>query len=115
MAALDIREKQILVRYDQDANFTWHHRVLLRKVVGTTSWAVATPTLEVEILDVGNVQFVALARGRPITAAQRTDCFIFDPITARELSDAHAQARLLVEVFGDAPVADDEGGRRSWA
>ena len=46
MSALDIKERQILARYDADPNFTWHHRVLLARL-GDSEWIVLTPDLEV--------------------------------------------------------------------
>ena len=107
MAALDIRQKQILVRYDDDANFTWHHRVLLWRA-RDSEWVVLTPTLEVQRLDVSTVPVVPLGRGRPIPAAQREDCFIFDDTSQREINDHIPAARALAELFGEVAEPDDE-------
>eukprot|EP00959_Pyramimonas_sp_CCMP1952_P445002 9318267-Pyramimonas_sp.AAC.1 len=65
MSALDIKERQILVRYDDDQGFTWHHRVLLVRI-SSGRWVVLTPTGDLQILDTATVRFEPLARGRPV-------------------------------------------------
>ena len=105
MAALDIKEKQILVRYEADDNFTWHHRVLLERGDAQT-WVVLTPSLEVQVLNVAEIQFIALVRGRPAPRHAADDCFLFDPLSARELADAHAEARQLAEILGERAAPD---------
>jgi hypothetical protein len=107
LVSLDIKEKQILARYDDDANFTWHHRVLLRKL-GPTDWVALTPDLDVQLLNVGTTRFLPLLRNRPIPANAVGDSYLFDPITARELSDAHQQARQYGDILGDAAADEDE-------
>eukprot|EP00972_Heterocapsa_arctica_P062786 9261844-Heterocapsa_arctica.AAC.1 len=66
---------------------------------------VLTPTLEVQRLDLSTVEVVPLLRGRPIPAAQVNDCFIFDPIGVRDLSDARTAAKDMAELYGAQPLA----------
>lgn len=67
MAALDIKERQVLVRYDEDPEVTWHLRVLLLRAEGTT-WFALTPDLSVQRLDLSEREVVPLGRGRKIPA-----------------------------------------------
>ena len=78
----DVFQLQVLVRYDDDPNFTWHHRVLLRKLTGST-YVVLTPTFSVQTLDLAGVRFVPLGRNAAIPPAQVGDVFLFDPHRAR--------------------------------
>eukprot|EP00959_Pyramimonas_sp_CCMP1952_P375206 7858193-Pyramimonas_sp.AAC.1 len=92
MSALDIKERQVLVRYENDPNFTWHHRILLVRI-SAGRWVVLTPTHDLQILDTATVRFEPLAKGRPVPDRCRQDCFLFDPIPVRELSEAIARAK----------------------
>jgi len=92
MTALDVKKRQILVRYDADPNITWHHRVLLARLVDH-AWMVLTPDLAVQRLDVSLQPVVPLLRGRPIP----------------ELRRAHDEAGVLAEVYAsNSGVVDEE-------
>ncbi|CAK0856393.1 unnamed protein product, partial [Prorocentrum cordatum] len=53
------------------------------------------------ILDTATVRFEPLARGRPMPDRCRQDCFLFDPILVRELSEAIARAKVLADIAGE--------------
>ena len=106
MSALDIKERQILVRYDDDPNFTWHHRVLLVRIA-SGRWVVLTPTGDLQVFDTATVRFEPLARGRPFPERCRDDCFLFDPPPVRELSEAIARAKVLADIAGEDIEVDD--------
>lgn len=99
MAALDIKEHQILVRFDEDPEVTWHHMVLLQRTKGTT-WLALTPDLAVQRLDLSEREVLPFTRGRVIPSAQAGDCYIFDAVGPKELAEAHATARQLAELHG---------------
>ena len=103
--SLDVEDHQILIDFFDDPNFHWHHRVLLRRIKGST-WLVATPTLSVEILDVAEHRVLAVGRGTRFPARARGNCFVFDPFEEGELAALHAQADAVAEVLGaEAPAA----------
>ena len=106
MSALDIKEKQILVRYNGDPNFTWHHRILLVRL-SAGRWVVLTPTGSLQILDTTTVRFEPLARGRPVQDRCRNDCFLFDPLPVSELNEFSARARVLADIAGEDIEEDD--------
>jgi hypothetical protein len=97
---LDIEEKQVLARYDEDDYFTWHHRVLLKRLEGS-KWLVLTPDLGVEVCDLSVRPMVPLRRAAPFPAAQAADAYIFDPITPVELDEAKREARRLAGILAD--------------
>ena len=103
--SLDIKDKQILVRYDDDDYFTWHHRVLLHRVAGSL-WIVLTPDLSVQRLDLAAESILPLARADKIPARALNDCYLFDSLSAQELSTAKSQAKQLADILGE-PEADD--------
>ena len=50
LVGLDIAEPQIIVAYPDDQFFTWHGRVLLRRL-SQSSWIWVTPDREVQVTD----------------------------------------------------------------
>ena len=75
--SLDIKDRQVLVKYDDDEFFTWHHRVLLQRVDGSV-WIVLTPDLSVQRLDLGGERIMPLGRNSKIPERAATDCYLFD-------------------------------------
>ena len=65
MAALDIAEPQVALRYDEDPEVRWHHRVLLRRLEDSRR-VVLSPDLEVLVCDVSTLPLVALQRGADV-------------------------------------------------
>ena len=104
---LDIDLKQIFVQYDEDENFTWHHRVLMKRIEGT-SWVVLTPDLEVEVLDLAGRQVLPLRRRAPFPAAQINDAYIFDPIVPGDLDHAKREATMLAALYADIDAEEWE-------
>jgi len=107
MAALDIKERQILVWYDAGPDITWHHRVLSVSL-GDHDWIALTPDWAVQGPDVSVQPVVPLPRGRPIPAAQQYDCYIFDPPAPQELRGTHLEGGALVGVYASNPEVADE-------
>ncbi|CAK0833571.1 unnamed protein product [Prorocentrum cordatum] len=62
---------------------------------------------DLQILDTATVRFEPLARGRPVPERCRNDCFLFDPIPVRELSEAIARAKVLADIAGEDIEVDD--------
>ena len=59
MTSLDIAEPQFVLEFPADPNFTWHHRVALKRV-GAGRWISLTPDLDYEVvtLEDANHRFV---------------------------------------------------------
>ena len=108
MSALDVKGRHILARYPDDPNFTWRHRLLLARI-SAGRWAVLTPTGDLQILVTATVGFGPPARGRPVPERSRNDCFLFDPIPVRELSEALARAKVVADIAGEDVEVDAEG------
>ena len=105
MAALlghtpDVEERQVLVDFEADAQFLWHHRLLLLPIDRAGRWVCASPTFEVQTIDLTEHRVIALARGQPVPAARRQDAFLFDPeVPAIELARMRAEAAQLRELL----------------
>ena len=57
--ALDLPERQCLVFYGEDANgLRYHHRLLLVATPLPGRWIIGTPTYEVQVLDLNEVEVV---------------------------------------------------------
>ena len=98
MSALNIDERQVFINFDYDANFRWHHRVLLHGL-GDSRWIWATPDLEVQMGDLADHEVVLLARGARVPRRCH-GAYMFDPISAADLADLHAQAKDLSTIMG---------------
>ena len=103
--SLDISEQQICVEFPDDANYTWHARVLLHKLTDGGRWVALTPDLEVEVLDVSQLRIVPLARAAPVPSRIHGDCDLFDALMDAQLSVAQQDAGALASVRGSATVA----------
>ena len=67
MSALDIPEPQVLVYYS-DPNVEWHHRILLRRLQGST-WVVVTPDGDTQLEDLVQYVLIPLVRGAQVPQA----------------------------------------------
>jgi hypothetical protein len=114
MPTLDVEEKQVLINYDDDPNFTWHHRILLCHLEGS-KWIIATPTKSLQVLDLSAHRLVILARNAPFPAAQAGDAFVADPggFTVAEVARLRTEARAMVEIL--APNAGAAGSASAGA
>ena len=53
MPTLDLDERQVLVDFPEDANYMWHHRLLLVSLGGSV-WICSTPDLAIQRIDLSN-------------------------------------------------------------
>lgn len=97
--ALPIDEPQVLFAYDDDTQYPYHHRVLLRRC-GEGVWVVATPDLDVQVEDVREHNLVALGRGASVPSAVQGRCYMFSDLSESQLDDLHAQATRLADLLG---------------
>ncbi|CAK0906294.1 unnamed protein product, partial [Prorocentrum cordatum] len=95
----DIPEFQVAVRYDADPNFTWHHRILLRRVRGAV-WIALTPDLDLERINLDERRHRVLERGQAFPEAIAGDIYAFDPIGREAVAGHKRRARLQAAVLG---------------
>ena len=95
----DIAEKEVLVFYEGDDVHPWHHRILLRRLEGS-SWIVATPTHDAFQEDLGEAEdFRILVSGE----AFPRDCqnpFCFQRLDSQALDRLRYRAREIDTVLG---------------
>ena len=103
-ASLDCVEQQVCVECPLDPNFTWHHRVMLRRL-GQGLWVVLTPDLSVERADLNTVQFIPVTRNAAMPARVLGDVCQFVRLTEQELRAAHQEAAALVDLMGGGAIA----------
>ena len=96
--SLDVPEPQILIAYPEDPAFTWHHRVLLRRLTGAT-WVVLTPDEEVQVEDLSHHSVIAMARNSPVPADVGDDCYLCPSTVSTTLDVHHASAQRLAEIL----------------
>ena len=97
MSSLDVREKQILVRYDDDAHFTLHHRLLLVEL-GNGKWVVCTPDKDIEVCDLTNHRVLPLRKNEAFPRRAWNDMYIFDALGAGQLDELIRDALELARV-----------------
>ena len=98
---LNLPERQVLVEFPRDPNMMWHHRLLLIRVRGSL-WIVATPTREVEQVDLSQYRVLPVERhahfpldGRPY--------FCFGQLSDLEVDQLRSRAGSLADVLGLEP------------
>eukprot|EP00959_Pyramimonas_sp_CCMP1952_P405343 8495677-Pyramimonas_sp.AAC.1 len=92
--ALDTPFSQCLVRYEDDENFQWHHRVLL--VQGDAQkWIWLTPDGEVAFVDLATFRVLALRRSGPFPARHAGNIYAFDEVAAEDMQGYLEEARAL--------------------
>lgn len=108
--ALDIGERQVLVLFAGD-RVPWHHRLLMERISGSR-WLVVTPTLELEISNLDQVDdLVPLERGAVMPSRCRP--LFADPLSGEELAALRWQCKRYADVLGavaDAPATDSDAG-----
>lgn len=97
---LDLVEPQVLVHYPNDPNFTEHPRVLLVKV-SAGRWIAASPDHELALVDLNTTRHIVLRRNADFPAHIAQDCYVFDPITKRELEELRQEAKVMAMVLND--------------
>eukprot|EP00959_Pyramimonas_sp_CCMP1952_P362962 7600810-Pyramimonas_sp.AAC.1 len=95
----DIPEFQVAVRFDDDPNFTWHHRILLRRVRDAV-WITLTPDLDLERINLDERRHRVLERGQAFPDAIVGDLYAFDPIGREAVAGHKRRARLQAAVLG---------------
>ena len=96
--SLDVPEPQILIAYPEDPTYTWHHRVLLRRLREAT-WILLTPDEEVQVEDLTHHAVLALARNQAMPPEVGTDCYLCAAAVARNLERHQASAARLAEIL----------------
>ncbi|CAK0844871.1 unnamed protein product [Prorocentrum cordatum] len=97
--ALDTPFSQCLVRYEDDENFQWHHRVLL--VQGDAQkWIWLTPDGEVAFVDLATFRVLALRRSGPFPARHAGNIYAFDEVAAEDMQGYLEEARALGTILG---------------
>ena len=102
MPTLDVEQKQLLVHYEDDEDYAWHHRLLLIPL-GGASLIWATPDLEIERADVDQFRVAVLARASAFPTRYVNDIYAFDPMSPSILNKLLSEARSLAAVLG-APL-----------
>ena len=63
--SLDIGLEQVLVEFQDDAEFTWHARILV-VALGAGRWVLCTPDLNVEVDDLSAKNVIPVGRRSPL-------------------------------------------------
>jgi hypothetical protein len=96
--SLDVPEKQILIYFAAD-HIPWHHRVLLQQIEAAR-WVVATPDLEVEVVDLAAQAVRALGRNGAFPAGIGNIYGFDNPIAADDLASIRLEGQRLAAVMG---------------
>ena len=97
--SLDIKDPQILVKYDDDENYTWHHRVLLFHIEGSR-WVTLTPDLGLVVYDLLTRAHKLLERHADFPATVQDDCYYFDDTSQQEINIHKKRAKLQATILG---------------
>lgn len=100
--SLDIEEAQVAIDFfDDEDGFFWHQRLLLQRLDGAR-WVVATPTLDIETVDLSQHRVVPIGRNVASFPDRIADeLFAFDAeIDPNDLARIRGQARELAAVLG---------------
>ena len=89
MRTLDILEPQVLLHYGgEDEEFTWHLRILLRRIGEGPLWVMVSPDGEMDVKDLStHRQFQALET-RGVASVEE------DPVFVEEVEDSDLEAFL---------------------
>lgn len=75
---LDVPERQCLVDFFDDDNFSWHHRILLHPGGSPGVWVSLTPDFEVGSITLSDRHVIVLGRNAPLPARRVNDPYCFD-------------------------------------
>eukprot|EP00971_Amphidinium_carterae_P184976 3672855-Amphidinium_carterae.1 len=110
--SLDTRLGQVLVDFFEDANFSWHHRLLLCRIEGA-KWIAASPDLDIEVLDLSAHRVLTVERHSPFPMRAQGDAYVFDVLGEGEESRLIERAQALARMLGVKPEIDLIGGAAS--
>ena len=116
MASLDLPDPQVLVYFPDDPAIGYHHRLLLRRI-GGSSWIASSPDLELERIDLADYSIIALGRAAPVPSRVLGDVCLFDDFddTAR-LEELRREANRMAALLGrgEATTEDVGGSDPTW-
>ena len=104
--ALDCPEPQVLVAFPDDDDFTWHHRILFRRL-RDSQWIVLTPDEELQVEVLARHALLPLVRAGGVPAVAVGDCYMANPLIMPRFDQHHANAERLASIL--LPAGD--GGR----
>ncbi|CAK0858852.1 unnamed protein product [Prorocentrum cordatum] len=110
MPTLDTRCAQVLVHYPDDPNgLVWHHRVLLHRISGGR-WVCLTPDLQLQIHDLNDQRHKVLSRRAAFPANVAAASYVFDDdaVSAAQMEEFRAQAKVQAAILGDGEFDDVE-------
>ena len=92
--------RQVFINFEDDANFRWHHRILLHHVEAAF-WIVSTPDKRVERTNLGVHRVVVLGRNSPFPADRVGDSYVCDlaDFGPGELARLAVEAKTMAEIF----------------
>ena len=96
--SLDIPEPQIALNFPLDANYAWHHRILLRRIEAA-QWVVLTPDSNLEVEDLAQHAVLPLWRNSPLPQAIQGQTYMAGANIAQELDQHHRTAEQLVAIL----------------
>ena len=108
---LDIKYAQVAIEREDDAEFRWHHYLLLARVEGST-WIGADPDLVLGPIDLSEEEHHVLRRNALFPAAvlaEEDGLVVHDPIADGELRRLYREARLQASLLGGAALEEAEG------
>ncbi|CAJ1375764.1 unnamed protein product [Effrenium voratum] len=92
--------ESVLVNFPADPHFTWHHRILLRRVTPGV-WFCLTPDGEVIRHDLTLLRHIVLERATEFPAAVAGDVYAFDPISRVTIEAKKRLAAVQASVLGE--------------
>ena len=102
---LNTKYPQVIIYFPDDENgFTWHHRVLLKKV-SPGVWLCLTPDHGVTRHDLNELTHKVLARNAEFPASQAPFVYAHDPISTAQLKNFEKVAATSVAILGDGADA----------
>eukprot|EP00971_Amphidinium_carterae_P239656 4757781-Amphidinium_carterae.2 len=99
--SLDVGEIQIALCFDDDANFRWHHRVLLHRISGAR-WLCLTPDLAIELHNLEDFNHQVLRRRADFPPELAGDLYAFDEdaVDKHSIKAYKRDARLRAVILG---------------
>ena len=94
---LDVEQRQVLIRMDEEAQRYWHH-LLLHRVSGST-WITCDPHGDVVVEDLAGEEVVPLSRSAAFPVAGRPH-LAFSETDEISMADIRSRAATLAEVHG---------------
>ena len=109
---LDIPERQVLIRMDDEAQDYWHHILVIR--VAEARWVTCDPELHVAIDDLSGEEVIPLARAAAFPMEGRP-YWAFSQLSEIELANIRTRGVALAEVHGvQLPLSGATTGPNAW-